>query len=123
MADGEGAEGLAVTDPNGAAAHDETECVPSRHALASSPGPGWPRPWPRLAVGARQWHILRRAHRNVPDSRVEFISIIHVVCTSPIGLTAYNEQSKTMGMRPGGPMTVLPRRRVASIARYQTYLV
>ena len=48
-----------LTDPKGDAAHDETECVLSRHALASSPGPDWPR----LAVGARQWRILRTSYK------------------------------------------------------------
>lgn len=49
-----------LTDPKGAAAHDKTECVPSRHALASSPGPGWPR----LAVGVRQQRTLHTPHKS-----------------------------------------------------------
>ena len=61
-----------LTDPKGAAAHDETECVLRRHALASIPGPDWPR----LAVGARQWRILRTRYKYTIFCRITIVSLV-----------------------------------------------
>jgi hypothetical protein len=101
-----------LTDPKGAAAHDETECVLRRHALASITGPDWPR----LAVGARQWRVSGAS--CAPDTNIRyFVELQSCRLYSLSSPQAFNEQSRTMGIRPGGPRTVLPRRKVASIAR------